>query len=74
MYKAKKSAEDERFADIKQNDKNIFKMAKQIRKDNKDIIGDTCIKDKNDNLCFTNAAKWQAWKDYYQNLLHTEFP
>ena len=40
MYKAKKSAEDERFADIKQNDKNIFKMAKQIRKDNKDIIGD----------------------------------
>ena len=35
-------------------------MAKQIRKDNKDIIGDTCIKDKNDNLCFTNAAKRQA--------------
>ena len=74
VYKAKKSAEDERFAVIKQNDKNIFKMANQIRKDNKDIIGDTCIKDKNDNLCFTNAAKRQAWKDYYQNLLNTEFP
>ena len=74
VYKAKKSAEDERFVDIKQNDKNIFKMAKQIRKDNKDIIGNTCIKDKNDNLCFTNAAKRQAWKDYYQNLLNTEFP
>ena len=74
VYKAKKSAEDERFADIKQIDKNIFKMAKQIRKDDKDIIGDTCIKDKNDNLCFTNAAKRQAWKDYYQNLLNTEFP
>ena len=74
VYKAKKSAEDERFAYIKQNDKNIFKMAKQIRKDNKDIIGDSCIKDKNDNLCFTNAAKRQAWKDYYQNLLNTEFP
>ena len=74
VYKAKKSAEDERFADITQNDKNIFKMAKQIRKDNKDIIGDTCVKDKNDNLCFTNAAKRQAWKDYHQNLLNAEFP
>lgn len=35
-------------------------MVKQIRKDSIDITGDTYIKDENENLCFTNAAKRQA--------------
>lgn len=57
MYKDKGSAEDEKFTYIKQSDSNIFKMVQQIRKDSKDIIGGTSIKDKNENLCFTKVLK-----------------
>ena len=49
-------------------------MVKQITKDSIDITGDTYIKDQNENLCFTNPAKRQAWQDHYKNLLNTEFP
>lgn len=66
MCKAKKYTEDEKFANIKQNKYLNFKLVKQIRKDSIDITGDTYIKDENENLCFTNAAKRQAWQDHYK--------
>lgn len=50
VYKGNKKA------DIKQNDNNIFKMTKLIRKTVKYYWW---YKNENRNLCFTNAA----WKD-----------
>ena len=70
--KPKKSAEDKNFADAKQYDNNVFNMMKQIRKESKDFTGGSYLKDKNWNLCFTNAATGQAWQDHYENNLNTK--
>ena len=49
---------------------DIFKIAKQLRKDNQDVVGDKCAKDDSGNLSFDNEAKKVAWK---QQLLNEEF-
>ena len=71
VYKAKTYAEDETFANIKQNDNHIFKMVKS-GKTAQTLLGNTYIKDENGNLCFTNATTRQAWQDHYKNLLNTK--
>ena len=52
---------------------DIFKIAKQLRKDNQDVVGDKCVKDDSGNLSFDNEAKKVAWKEHYERLLNEEF-
>ena len=52
---------------------DIFKIAKQLRKDNQDVVGDKCVKDDSGNLSFDNEAKKVAWKQHYERLLNEEF-
>ena len=52
---------------------DIFKIAKQLRKDNQDVVGDKCVKDDLGNLSFDNEAKKVAWKQHYERLLNEEF-
>ena len=52
---------------------DIFKIAKQLRKDNQDVVGDKCVKDDSGNLSFDNEAKKVAWKQHYDRLLNEEF-
>ena len=65
VYTAKKTAE-EKFSDLKPGMDDIFKIAKQLRKDNQDVVGDKCVKDDLRNLSF-------AWKQHYEWLLNEEF-
>ena len=51
---------------------DIFKIAKQLRKDNQDVVGDKCVKDDSGNLSFDNEAKKVAWKQHYERLLGLE--
>ena len=73
VYTAKKSAEEKEFSDLKPGMDNIFKIAKQLRKDNQDVVGDKCVKDDLGNLSFDNEAKKVAWKQHYERLLDEEF-
>ena len=50
VYTAKKTAEEKKFPDLKPGMDNIFKIAKQLRKDNQDVVGDKCVKDDSGNL------------------------
>ena len=45
VYTAKKTAEEKKFSHLKPGMDNIFKIAKQLRKDNEDVVGDKCVKD-----------------------------
>ena len=73
VYTAKKTAEGKKFSDLKPGMDDIFKIAKQLRKDNQDVVGDKCVKDDSGNLSFDNEAKKVAWKQHYERLLNEEF-
>ena len=73
VYTAKKTAEEKKFSDLKPGIDDIFKIAKQLRKDNQDMVGDKCVKDDSRNLSFDNEAKKVAWKQHYERLLNEEF-
>ena len=55
VYTAKKTAEEKKFSDQKPGMDDIFKIAKQLRKDNQDVVGDKCVKDDSGNLSFDNV-------------------
>ena len=76
IYQAKLDAEKERFPNATGRDdhKNeIFKIAKQMKKTNQDIVGEKCIRKDDGDLAITEKDKKDAWKSYYENLLNTEF-
>ena len=60
MYTAKKTAEEEKFANLKPGMNDIFKMAKQMRQDNQDVTGEKCVKDDSGNLSMDDNAKKKA--------------
>ena len=45
VYTAKKTAEEKKFSDLKPGMNGIFKIAKQLRKDNQDVVGNKCVED-----------------------------
>ena len=77
VYEAKTKAEKDQFCDLSTSKNcrdNAFRIAKQINTRNKDVIGDTCIKNDQGSLVFSDAEKLKAWKEHYQRLLNEEFP
>ena len=59
MHAAKKQAEEQKFANIlRGNDekKEIFKVAKLMRKTNQDVVREKCVRDDNHSLAFTDDA------------------
>ena len=73
VYGAKKEAEESKFRDLKGGNDNIFRIAKQMRQQNQDVIGEKCIKDDNNNMAFDDETKKVAWKQHYERLLNVEF-
>ena len=51
----------------------IFKIAKQMKAANQDIIGNPCVKNDKGNLAFSDLEKLMAWKEHYMRLLNEEF-
>ena len=75
VYNAKKLAQETRFSDIN-SDKDcnkIFKMAKKMKVENGDVIGNKCVKDYDSNIVFGDKEKLCVWKAHYENLLNVEF-
>ena len=51
----------------------VFKIAKQMKKTNQDVVGEKCICNDEGNLASTVEEKKLAWKSHYEKLLNTEF-
>ena len=60
LYLLTKKALNEKFSD--KDDVALFRKAKQIRKQNQDIIGEKCVKDDDNKLAFSDTTKKNAWK------------
>ena len=74
---AKAAAEAKKFGDLStSNDcrNNAFRIAKQIKDQNKDVMGDTCVKNDKGQLAFSDEDKLLVWNKHYQTLLNEEFP
>ena len=54
--------------------KNIFRVAKQMRTENQDVIGEKGIRGDDGNLSLDDASKKLAWKQHYERMLNIEFP
>ena len=68
MFDAKKRA-DERTIRSRYKDKNfIFKLAKKFKHDNRDVVGEKCVRDDNGNPSYSDDAKKTAWMQHYERL------
>ena len=62
MFAAKKKAEKEKMKDIETETHIIYWIAKQMKQENKDIVGEKCIWDDSAVLAFNEEEKKKAWK------------
>ena len=77
VYEVKSKAVTEQFGNLstsKNCRENAFRIAKHIANANKDVIGDTCVKNDKGCLVFTDTEKLKAWKEHYEKLLNEELP
>ena len=58
---------------VKDNKENIFRVSKQMRAENQDVIGEKCIRGVDGNLTLDEASKNLTWKQHYERLLNIEF-
>ena len=73
LYAAKKASEDAKFSDVNNSKADIFKIAKQAKKENADIVGEQCILNDQGNPCYDETSQKVAWKQHYERLLNEEF-
>lgn len=50
------------FASVKYNKGNMFRVPKEMRTGNQDVIGEKCIPCDDGNLSVDDASKKLAWK------------
>ena len=75
VYEARTESERKKFGNIENRDdqkQEVFRIAKTMVKDNRDIIGEQCIRNDDGVLAVTEEDKKVAWKSYYEGLLNTE--
>jgi len=59
--------------DKAENKGAVYKVAKQIVRKNKDVLGVTCVRDKQGKLVTEEAKIKMVWKEYFEELLNEEF-
>ena len=57
VYTAKRNAEKEKFASVKENKENISHVAKQMRTENQNVIGEKCIRGDDGNISLDDASR-----------------
>ena len=62
------------FSDIDPKGDKVFRIAKQMMRENQDVMGEKCVKNDEGELALTPEAKKAAWKQHYEGLHNVEFP
>ena len=57
-----KKVETEKLENVENDDVKVFRIAKQMRKKNKDIVGEKCTRDDSEKLAYSNEETKKAWK------------
>ena len=58
--------------DSKEGRQNIFRIAKQKKKERKDITGTNCLKGDNGELLVSEEQVSDRWRKYFEKLLNEE--
>ena len=58
--------------DSKEGRQNIFRIAKQKKKERKDITGTNCLKGDNGELLVSEEQVSDRWREYFEKLLNEE--
>ena len=72
-----KEVERQKFGEMldEQDEKGaVFRAAKQIVRNNRDIVGDGCIKDTDGKIVTDEDKLLEVWRAYYDKLSNEEFP
>ena len=64
--KLMKEVEDDKSSRV------MFKVAKQSVKDNKDIVGNGCIRNKFGRLCTGERERAEVWKEHMEKVMNEE--
>ena len=70
VYHAKNEAEKVALQKIDLRSADVYRLAKQMRLDNQDVMGENPVKNDEDLLSLDEDAKKEAWKE---RLLNVEF-
>ena len=74
VWLAKSAASEEAFKAVDPQGSNIYRIARQMKRENQDIIGENCVRNDANELALTDEGKKKAWVQHYRKLLNVEFP
>jgi len=68
-------SEDERgvLADISPTVDGVFRIAKQMNRRNKDVVGEKCVSNDAGKLSLSDKEKMKAWVEHYARLVNVKF-
>ena len=73
VHIAKTDAEKIAFKKINPRSVEIYRLAKQMRRKNQDVIGDKPVRNNNGQMSLDVDSKKEAWREHYMHLLNVEF-
>ena len=73
VWLAKAQASEETFKAVDSQGSNIFRIAKQMERENQDIVSENCVFNDAGELALTDDQKMSAWVEHYSTLLNIEF-
>ena len=74
VHQARSEAEKVSLQKIDPRSGDVYRLAKQMRRDNQDVMGDKPVKNDAGQLSLDEEAKKEAWREHYEHLLNIEFP
>ena len=75
IYKAQETERQKFGAKLNEDDMkgNLFRIAKQLVRSNKDVVDSGSVKDREGNIAVDDSRLKQVWKEYFEKLLNEEF-
>ena len=73
VFHAKNEAEKAAFDNIDPKSADIFRLAKQLKRDKQDVCGEKPVKNDAGEMSLDDESKKSAWKEHYERLLNVEF-
>ena len=71
-----KEAEGKKFGDMldkKSGRQNVFRIVKQMTKQNREVTESSCIKNKDGKIVTDECSVRKIWKEHFDKLLNEEF-
>ena len=74
VHQARSEAEKVALQKIDPRSGDVYRLAKQMHRDNQDVMGEKPVKNDAGQLSLDEEAKKEAWREHYERLLNVEFP